>query len=332
MSPEQLDGAAIDRRADLFSAGVVLYEALVGRRLFLGTNQLETASQVRSARIEPPSRDNPRVPPALDAVVMRALARDREARFQSGAEMAVALDEVVHELRFGPEKLAELLRTTFGDGATTRMQAAATVVSDRPRMGRRPRTLLLASAAAAALSATTTALVLHRRHARAPLASSVAASAPASAAAPRSTPASAAASAPAPAASVSADAPHAPASATAGATTAATAPATVKVRVSSIPPGATVFVGAARTPRGTTPLTLALPSSHARTRLELSAPRYQPAVTDVVPEADTQLVLALVPQPPPAAASARPPAHHDTHAPKKPSPATGDLADPFARR
>jgi serine/threonine protein kinase len=85
MSPEQYTGQAIDHRSDLFSAGLMLWELLTGRQLFPST-------EARPGPRDPAALQlNPHVPPELDATVMRALAEDPAARFQSGEEMSVAL-------------------------------------------------------------------------------------------------------------------------------------------------------------------------------------------------------------------------------------------------
>jgi serine/threonine protein kinase len=113
IAPEIIDGVEADGRADLFSVGVVLHEALVGKRLFRGASDLETLALVKRAVIPTPLSLNPSVPPALDAATMRALERDREKRFDDGNHMAEALDEVVHQLRFGPTQLAEKMAALF---------------------------------------------------------------------------------------------------------------------------------------------------------------------------------------------------------------------------
>jgi eukaryotic-like serine/threonine-protein kinase len=95
LSPEQIKLAPLDRRADVFAAGVVLHEALVGRRLFRGSDEGDVLLGILVREIEDPSSLVPGLPPALDAVIQRALARDREERFQTAAELADALEEVV---------------------------------------------------------------------------------------------------------------------------------------------------------------------------------------------------------------------------------------------
>ncbi len=85
-SPEQARGEAVDARTDLYSTGVVLYELLTGRPPFAGETAVATAYQHVSEPPMPPSRLNPAVTPAVDAVVMRALAKDRFERFQSASD------------------------------------------------------------------------------------------------------------------------------------------------------------------------------------------------------------------------------------------------------
>ena len=106
MAPEQTQGNDVDRRIDIFATGIVLHEILTGRRLFKGENDLQTVERVRQCDVAPPSLQNPLCPPELDAIVLRALARNRDERFQTSSEMADALDDVVHAARFQPAHLA----------------------------------------------------------------------------------------------------------------------------------------------------------------------------------------------------------------------------------
>ncbi len=92
MSPEQAREAPLAPRSDLFAPRLrVLYECLAGRRAFGGGNSVEILAGVLHVDPAPPSRWNSRVPPALDAVVMKALAKDPEARYQSAYEMLADL-------------------------------------------------------------------------------------------------------------------------------------------------------------------------------------------------------------------------------------------------
>jgi serine/threonine protein kinase/tetratricopeptide (TPR) repeat protein len=97
MAPEQLTGARVDARTDLFAIGVLLYELLTGRRPFAGTTVLAVAASLERDTPEPPSTYRPAVPPPLDALVLRCLAKAPEDRFGSADELAAALEEVLPE-------------------------------------------------------------------------------------------------------------------------------------------------------------------------------------------------------------------------------------------
>lgn len=95
MAPEQVQGQKIDSRADLFSAGVMLYQLLTDKRPFDGDNDFSIIHQIIGHAPPPPSSINPRLPPALDAVVARALAKTREERFATARDFAVALQAAI---------------------------------------------------------------------------------------------------------------------------------------------------------------------------------------------------------------------------------------------
>jgi len=91
MSPEQIYGDKLDRRADIYAAGVVLWELLTGRRLFAGDANEPAIAKALEAVIDPPGLLVPTLPAELDDVAMRALSRSREDRFDTALEMAHAL-------------------------------------------------------------------------------------------------------------------------------------------------------------------------------------------------------------------------------------------------
>ena len=91
MSPEQAREAPLAPRSDLFALGSVLYECLAGRPAFRGANAVEILAEVLHVDPQPPSYYNPRVPPALDRVAAKALAKDAEARYQTAREMLADL-------------------------------------------------------------------------------------------------------------------------------------------------------------------------------------------------------------------------------------------------
>ncbi len=96
MAPEQLMGRDLTRAADIFAASAVLWEALVGKRLFKGDSEGEVIMKVLDARVDPPSKLVPELPPQLDDIVLRGLARRPEDRFATAREMARALEKCVN--------------------------------------------------------------------------------------------------------------------------------------------------------------------------------------------------------------------------------------------
>ncbi len=110
-SPEQARAEPLDARSDIFALGIVLWETLTLRRLFRRQSTAETLAAVLSAEIPDPRTVRPEIPPELAAIVMRALARDRDQRFQTALEMADALGQ----LPFAPENIRALMRSIEGE-------------------------------------------------------------------------------------------------------------------------------------------------------------------------------------------------------------------------
>jgi serine/threonine-protein kinase len=130
LAPEQLRGARVDGRADLFALGIVLHECLTGVRLFRGDDDAATLRQVLEKPIAAPSKVRAGVPRALDRIVMRALERDPERRYASAALMARDLDEVVLSSRLRPGEVA-----AFARGISSPAQAALAAPRGHTRAG-----------------------------------------------------------------------------------------------------------------------------------------------------------------------------------------------------
>jgi serine/threonine protein kinase len=97
MAPEQLSGQHVDHRVDIYALGAVLYEMLTGRPPHIANTPYSMASRALTDPIRPPATLNPAVSAELDAVVMRALARDPRDRYASAADMRAALQGVLEQ-------------------------------------------------------------------------------------------------------------------------------------------------------------------------------------------------------------------------------------------
>jgi len=113
MSPEQIRGMPLDARTDVFSAGIILHEMLTTEKLFRGDTEFALMEKVRKAEVPPPSNFNRRVTPELDAISLKALARDVADRYQSAAQLAADLDALIAGYRFDPKELRQFMRQLF---------------------------------------------------------------------------------------------------------------------------------------------------------------------------------------------------------------------------
>lgn len=94
MSPQQVKEHPLDHRTDIYSLGVVMYHLLCGRLPFQATNNFSLIYQITNVEPPPPSAFRPEIPPALDAIVRRAMAKDLEARYASWEEFSLELADV----------------------------------------------------------------------------------------------------------------------------------------------------------------------------------------------------------------------------------------------
>ncbi|MBI5495166.1 MAG: protein kinase [Deltaproteobacteria bacterium] len=115
MSPEQVRGLPIDRRSDIFAVGVLLYEMLTGERLFIGESDFSTLEKVRNAEVVPPTAYNKKVNKELEGIVMKALAREVEDRYQWASDLAEDLQPCLIEERsiYSTKKLAGYMREAY---------------------------------------------------------------------------------------------------------------------------------------------------------------------------------------------------------------------------
>ena len=137
LSPEQASGRSVDPRSDLYSVGCLLYELLTGRPPFVGESQISVAYQHVRETAAPPSSVNPAIGAALDAVVMRALAKDPDDRYQTAMQMRLDLDQAATGRPPAPAAAPPVVEPTVVTPPTTeapptRMALAPTPPADPP--------------------------------------------------------------------------------------------------------------------------------------------------------------------------------------------------------
>jgi serine/threonine-protein kinase len=130
LAPEVLDGGSFTAQSDLFALGVVVWETLTGKRLFRGAGEVDTAKRVREVEAPGVSSSAPDLPPELDAVVARALAKQATARFASAGAFADALEAVLRarDLIATDAELGAHVRAAVGEdrrGALARGRVSA---------------------------------------------------------------------------------------------------------------------------------------------------------------------------------------------------------------
>jgi serine/threonine-protein kinase len=124
MAPEQMTAAVIDRRVDVWALGAVLWELLTLRRLFLRDTDVNTMYAVLSSEIRPPSDYRSDVPAELDEIVLKALQRSPDERWQSAREMGKALRRFLahQEELVGPAEIADWMAELFPNGESRKQQ------------------------------------------------------------------------------------------------------------------------------------------------------------------------------------------------------------------
>jgi len=124
MSPEQVRGLTLDRRSDLFSLSICLYELLTCERLFLGESDFETLEKIRKVEVAPPSLYNPAIPSELEDIVLKGLAKDPNQRYQTAAEMQEALQKFLfnQSLHFTNKDLAATMQAVFDEDLSLERQ------------------------------------------------------------------------------------------------------------------------------------------------------------------------------------------------------------------
>ena len=331
LAPEQLSPVPFDHRVDIFACGILLHEMLTGRRLFRGKTPHESMSLVRSMPIPPPSAIDSRVPIGLDAIVLRALARDPGERYQTAAEMADALEGFLIEQRFTSQELPQFMRSLFSEEersqdlhlSAAELEALATEGASESPAGAGARSSAPTSPQDNASSHATPPPVMadvmevslsaveepRPRWRKRVIVGAVGTAAVAvlivSFARSPAPPPSASVTSPSPSSPSPAPSPT-PASAVATAAAAIpapTAPAKIRLTISSEPSGALTFRNGDRAPVGITPVSVTLARDEAPIVFRISKTGFVPGVLRVVPDADKPVHITLAKS---ASASPRP--------------------------
>lgn len=122
MSPEQAEGVPIDPRTDVFALGIILWELLANDRLFTGSNESVILRKVRDCQVPSIRKVNPLVPPELERIVMKALAKDRNVRYQTAANLHRDLNRFLNtqfpdfSIHDFSQFIKDILKSAFQEG------------------------------------------------------------------------------------------------------------------------------------------------------------------------------------------------------------------------
>jgi eukaryotic-like serine/threonine-protein kinase len=136
VSAEQLRGRKVDGRADVYALGVSMYEMLTGQRPYRGRTMTEMTDAILAGKAVPPSQIEPSISPALEAIVVRAMARELDERYASAAELHHDLRALQARATAGPALNQAFTAPDVADGPSVRMRLT---LGPQPGVGRRAR-------------------------------------------------------------------------------------------------------------------------------------------------------------------------------------------------
>jgi serine/threonine-protein kinase len=342
MAPEQMCAETVDRRADIFSAGVILWEIATGERIWQARSEVNVMHAVLNEGVPAPRTVAPQVSPELNDVCVKALATAKEDRYQTAAELLAALDSLLDHMgsRVMLKHVGQFLATAF---AESRARTKETIETELKRLdagltgpgsGRFtfPSRLVSLAPTTETASAGPLPAPAPRRARWIGLAGAVAAGAVVGGVLTLNRAPGAATPAP-PASRTSQDPSVAPSTAQSPpATPSATEPATVEVRIAATPAAAAIFVDGK--PIDGNPYVGTFPRDGSHHTVRAEAPGYVAATADVVLDSDVKLMLPLSPVKGPALRPASPRASSSAAAPvatasAAPPPPNTDCTPPF---
>lgn len=127
MSPEQAQGLDLDKRSDIFSLGIMLFELCTGRRLFRGKNEMETLRKIVEDEYPQPRQLNPNLSPRLEEIILRSLEKDTSRRYQTASEMQADLEDYIRseQLKVSAISLGAWMQDLFQDKLDAQKQMMA---------------------------------------------------------------------------------------------------------------------------------------------------------------------------------------------------------------
>lgn len=132
LSPEQIEGLDLDHRSDLFSLGIIFYELLSSKRLFVGDSQYSILYKIKRADIEPISQVLPYIDSELETIVMKCLSKDRDKRYRNGKQLIIDINN--YSLKkgyyFSEENLGDIIESVFEQDQITHDELQIDPASD----------------------------------------------------------------------------------------------------------------------------------------------------------------------------------------------------------
>jgi serine/threonine-protein kinase len=135
MSPEQGMGKVLDERSDIFALGVVLYEWITGYKMFTGENEMAILKSIIDGKIYPPSYFREDIPDGIEDILMKALSKDRDTRYQNAREMQFDILSWLHGAEFAPSNahIANFMKQIFVDEIEQEREGLAAAANERKR-------------------------------------------------------------------------------------------------------------------------------------------------------------------------------------------------------